>query len=348
MTRPFRPHISGSGLQLAARRLLSGRLRWILAAYGLAIWLLDMANQIRVFQPYFMADGLSYAAGGRHLLAGQPLYSAFQLSGPYELAAAALGRGFVYPPTAALLFAPLAPLGTEGLGLVFGALWLLFGLLAYRLANQAGLASWPAAMFSLVVMLSGAAISALGSGNINLLVAAALLASWLWPNSAGILAVLGGAIKIFPAAGLVWTVRRHGSLIWPVALGIGLLIAATMVVGLGGWSDFLRAFANGRSSSGYVIASPAQLLGPGIGTGVGYGLAAAAAVGAWRIRDDAVAFALLGWAMILPAPDWYAHYLLLPLASSLPWVARALAVRFGRPATESDNPPAGHPAARPS
>jgi len=313
-------------------------LRPVLAAGGLALWLIDLVVQIRDTTPFLMADGLGYSAAGRHLLAGQPLYANFQLSRSYELGAATFGRGFVYPPSAALPFAPLAPLGTEGLCLVFGVMWFLFGLLAFRLARRSGLPVKPAALLTFVVTFSGPPINAFLSGNVNLLIADGLLASWLWPDWAGILAVLGGAIKLFPAAGLIWTVRRRGSLLWPLAFGSVLLIAATVVVGPRAWSDFLTAFENGRSSSQYALASPSQALGPGIGAVVGYGLAAAALVGAGRLRDDAVAFALLGWAMILPAPDWYSHYLLLPVAALLPWIARSLAVHIGHPTSEPDAP----------
>jgi hypothetical protein len=321
---PAAPRISRAGLGLAARRLRLSR--W-LAACGLAIWLVDLAIQIRNVLPFWMDDAQSYAAAGRHLLAGQPLYAAFQLAGPYGLGDAAWGRGFVYPPTAALLFVPLAPLDPDALALVFGAAWALFGLLAYRLGRQLGLAAWSSALVAVFVAFSGPAINAASSGNVNLMIADGLLASWLWPRSAGTLAVLGGAIKFFPSAGLVWTLRQHRSVRWPVAFGIGLVVAATFIVGLAGWRDFLTAFGYGRSSSFYYLDSPAQFLGPGIGQVAGYGLAIAALVGAWRLRDEATAFALLGWAMILPAPDWWSHYLVVPLAAMLPWAVRALASR---------------------
>lgn len=338
---PTRPRVSSSGLALAARRLLPRPVRLIMVAGGLFVWLVDIVAQIHTFQPFFMADSLSYAAAGRHLLAGEPLYAIFQLNEPYRLAAASFGLGFVYPPTAALLFIPLAPLGIEGLGIVAGGLWLLFGFLVFRLARQSGLAAKPAAALTFALTFSGPAINAASSGNMNLAVADGLLASWLWPGSAGALAVVGGAIKIFPGTGLIWTVRRRESLVWPLALAAGLVIAATLLVGTPGWSDFVAAFGHGRSSS--VYPSPSQLFGPGIGTALGCGLAVAACVGAWRLRDDAFAFVLLGWAMILPAPDWYPHYLLIPLAASLPCVARFLATRFGRPSAELDSPPAGRP-----
>ena len=321
------PRISRAGLGLAARRL---RLPHGLAACGLVLWLLDLKTQIVAGPPTFMADAISYAAAGQHLLKSEPLYASFQLAGPYELGSATFGRGFVYPPTAALLFVPLAPLGSAALAVVFGIAWAAFGLLAFRLARRSGLESRASALLALVVTFSGPAISGASSGNLNLIVADGLLASWLWPGSAGTLAVLGGAIKFFPAAGLIWAVRKRRTLRWPLALGVVLVIATTVIIGMSGWNDFVTSFAYGRSSSGYFVISPSRLLGlffePGIGQLVGYSLAAVALAGAWRLKDESAAFALLGWAMILPAPDWYSHYLLVPLAAMLPWVVQKLVV----------------------
>jgi alpha-1,2-mannosyltransferase len=316
--------ISRAGLKLAARRLRPRR--W-LAAGGVALWLLDLVTQIANVLPFWMDDAQSYAAAGRHLLAGQPLYAPFQLAAPYLLGDAAWGLGFVYPPTAALLFVPLAPLGPAAVALVFGAAWVLFALLAFRVARRSGLEPRASALLTLVLTFSGPAINAVSSGNVNIMIADALLASWLWPRSSGTLAVLGGLIKFFPVAGLVWTLRHHGSLRWPIALGLGILAASILAVGTAGWGDFLTAFGHGRSSSFYYLPSPTQLLEPGIGQVAGYGLALAALAGAWRLRDEAAAFALLGWAMILPAPDWWSHYLVVPLAAMLPWAARALTTR---------------------
>ena len=104
-----------------------------------------------------------------------------------------------------------------------------------------------------------------------------------------------------------------------------IVAVTTAFVGIGGWHDFLVALANGRSSSWYLVPSPIQALGPGIGTVVGYAAAGLALVGVWRIRSERVAFALLGWAMILPAPDWWSHYLLVPLAAILPFAVGRLA-----------------------
>ena len=90
--RPSEPaaegHVSLVGLRLAARTL---GLRYWLAAFGVIAWLVDLRNQIVDIRLDLMADGLSYAAGGRHLLAGEAIYASFQLAGPYGLGAAALG-----------------------------------------------------------------------------------------------------------------------------------------------------------------------------------------------------------------------------------------------------------------
>jgi hypothetical protein len=295
-----------------------------LLLWGLLFWLADLALQIAMVRPFLMDDAESYAVAGRHLLASQPIYAAFQLAGPFGMGDAAWGRGFIYPPTAALLFAPLAPFGQHGLAALFLAAWGLFGLLSYRVARSIGLEVRFAAVVALVVTVSGPAINATSSGNINLLIAAALLASWLWPRSSGYLAVMGGLIKLYPAAGLVWALRKGDPFWRPVAVGVFAVAATTALLGVGVWHDFLVAFANGRSTSWYFVPSPSQLIGPGLGTLLGYGLAGLALVGVWRIRDDRLAFALLGWAMILPAPDWWSHYLLIPLAAGLPWLCAAL------------------------
>jgi hypothetical protein len=318
--------------------------RYIRVAFGLlvVIWVADLVSQIFDITRFWMDDALSYAAGGRHLLAAQPIYAPFQLAGPYGLGDAAWGHGFVYPPTAALLFVPLAPLGMSGLGVVFVAALMALVFLAYGVARSTGLDTRTAAILATLVTFSGPAINASSSGNFNLLIADALLASWLRPRWSGYLAVVGGLVKFFPAAGLVWTLRTRGPFLRPITVGLFIAAITTLIVASAGWRDFLVAFANGHSSSWYEIPSPAQALGPGIGTAVGYGLAALALGGVWRIRDDRLAFAMLGWAMILPAPDWWSHYLVVPLAAGLPWVCAEIRPRVVRRTSQS-RATVGHP-----
>ncbi len=308
------------GLMRAARQTLL-----VLALITIAaLWLFDMVFQSVVAHSFYMDDAWSYLAAGQHVLTGAPIYAPFQMAGPYGLIDAAWGRGFVYPPTAALIFAPLGPFGLPGIIAFFTLAWLALGVLAARVARQTGLSDRAAVCVALLVFASGPAINAATSGNVNLLVADFLLGSWLWSGSSGYLAVIGGLIKVYPGAGLIWTLRRRRSVKGPIALGIGVTVLSLTLLGIGTWHDFVLTVVNGRSASWWFLPSPEQALGPGIGTVAGFGLSLLALVGVWRLRNDRLAFALLGWAMILPAPDWWSHYLVVPLATALPWVCARL------------------------
>jgi hypothetical protein len=70
------------------------------------------------------------------------------------------------------------------------------------------------------------------------------------------------------------------------------------------------------------------------------GLAAALLIVVIRIRDDRRAFALLSLALILPAPDWFAHYALIPMVGVLPLVMRAVVARAPRAAVMQRYPAA--------
>ena len=74
-------------------------------------------------EPQFGYDVSFYWSAARHLLTGQPLYDAAQLSGTYV----PQGGGFyLYPPLLAVLFMPLAAIFPDGYGQV-AWLWSGFG-----------------------------------------------------------------------------------------------------------------------------------------------------------------------------------------------------------------------------
>ncbi len=248
------------GLKQAARRTL------LVLALGsaVAVWVFDIVFQIVAAFTFFMDDAWSYQAAGQRALEGAAVYAPFQTAGPYGLGYAAWGIGFVYPPTAALLSTPLGPFGLAGILILFVAAWLALGILAARVARESGLSHPAAVAVGLVTFVSGPAINAWTSGNANLLVADALLASWLWSRSSGYLAVIGGLIKIYPGAGLVWTLRRHQSVKGPIVLGLAVTALSVALLGIGSWHDFLLAVENGRSTSWWFVPSPAQAIGPGI------------------------------------------------------------------------------------
>lgn len=262
------------------------------------------------------ADALSYQAAALRVLAGQSPYTAMQLAGPYSLVEAAGGGGFVYPPPAALLLVPFA-LGTPFFVLfkiasVAGLLTIV--MLIMRPRTVLGVFFWVA------VTLAQPGLTEVKEDQISIAVAALFGLVWLGTSSA---AVLGGALKPYTLVGLIMTIRRRGSWRWSLILGACLLALSLVVPG--GWGQFLTAWSNGRPGCpDYALPSSACA---GFGW-VGYLGAAVLLFAAWRVRSESLAFALIGVATILPAPDLYAGYLLIPFVGLLPLAGRIL-VRLG-------------------
>ncbi len=85
----------------------------------------------------------------------------------------------------------------------------------------------------------------------------------------------------------------------PLVLGVVLLAATLLLLGIQPWLDFVAVLHNARPASPYYVQSVTRVFGPM----VGYTLAALLLGLVLLVRDDAVAFALLSIAMIAPAPD---------------------------------------------
>jgi hypothetical protein len=280
-------------------------------------------------------DYLTYVAGGERLLAGEPLYPAFQLEGPFILGTAAFGRGFVYPPTAAVASVPFAVLGPDLGFAVFAVLSaVLLGVTTGLVGRREGLSTRASALFGLAFVLSASGIEAIATGQANTLVAASIAATWVWPRATGWLAVIGGLIKLFPLASLAWAVRERAPIVRPLLAGALLVAASVLLMGWDTWQAFITTLRNGQGWDLTVVPSPRELLGSVLGPGTvatlaGYAIAGALALASLVVPSRYAAFAMVALAMIVPAPDWYLHYLLIPLAGLAPWIAARL-VGFGR------------------
>ena len=121
-----------------------------------------------------------------------------------------------------------------------------------------------------------------------------------------------------------------------------LLGLSLLVQGPDTWHQFLVATQNGESSQFSFPTAPRQILEPMIGASLamlvslaGSGLLVLLTI---RVRSAYVAIALLSLAMILPAPDWYVHYLLIPLAGVAPWFAQQAARHLYGHASPSGSP----------
>jgi hypothetical protein len=267
-------------------------------------------------------DFESYAAAVGRALAGEPIYAARQLTGPYHLQELTAGNGFIYPPTAVPLLLPSA------LGTAAGFVLLLVGvsLLAYvvaevirrELPNSGPL---PFAVSGLI-LLSPAAGDAIYVAQITPYVAAGYGLSWAAPRAAMWVAVFGGLLKVFPAALLVWGLRERRLSLAPIALGASVVLATTLWLGAAAWPDFVLAWRN---------AQP-QCDGPSMGSlwcafgdaGRLFGVIAAILIGGvcWVLPWRSITFAGIGVASIIAAPDIFPNYLLIVTVAFIPAFCR--------------------------
>jgi hypothetical protein len=104
-----------------------------------------------------------------------------------------------------------------------------------------------------------------------------------------------------------------------------VLVAITTIwLGVGIWADFWTAWRNGEPACQVMSAATFRCAFGPVGGAVGYALTGLLLFGAYRVRRDDAAFALMSLAMVVPAPDLWPHYLLLPLVGFLPFGIRTI------------------------
>lgn len=268
-----------------------------------------------------LADASSYRGAVERWLSGASPYSAEQLSGSHTLGSAVGGAGFVYPPSALVLFLPLA------LGFEATLLWVLLTHAAFVgvvfLIARRELANTPlaAALVPVMVALALPGMNEIRFGNASALIAALVGAMWLLPRWAAVIAVLAGAIKVFPLIGAAWGARWGASIRPALAVGVGL-VAISLTAGIGRWAEWVTAMTTAiPSCPEWALESISCATGS---SAPGLLLAAAFVAGAVLAPSRAIGFLLLTVAMIVPAPDLYQHYLLIPFVGILPIACEAL------------------------
>jgi Glycosyltransferase family 87 len=269
------------------------------------------------------ADAKSYAEGARRVYASLTPYSEVQLGGPYPLDDVAHGFGFVYPPSGAYLLVPFTL--EEPFWYVWNALSIVavVGVVLLIVSRELGRLSVPMAFAvgAVAVTLFQPGLTDLKTGYLSPMVAAAMGSMWVWPRWSAIPSLVFGLIKVFPAAGLLWTIRKRGA--WKLPLLVAVLVFAVVTVAnptfLADWLTALRNAEPGCPEFAFVSFG---CLGMPL---VGY-LAAAVLLGlAWRATRDDVSFLLLGLAMTVPYPDIYWGNLMVPMIAGIP-----LAIRLTR------------------
>jgi hypothetical protein len=305
--------------------------------------------------PQWGYDFAFYWTAARHLLHGEPIYSAVQLAGPYVPQAQ---PGFLYPPPMAALVAPLAALfpddsrAANWAWAAMGAAILVAAVLALdaalRLGERypllagrgrwwtvAGAFAFPPVVDELVV------------GNVHLLLLGLLTLAWLGLGSRRYAAiaitsraggrVVGGGlaglataaavfVKVFPGFLVAWflVTRRYGAITWTVVGALALALLALPLTGLETWRQYPTVLANlGPTPEAVDALAPTMWLTPVLGftaarllvTAIGLALV-------WLVRgaDLRLGFAVAVTTAVLVTPAMYTSYLtilVLPLILGL-------------------------------
>jgi hypothetical protein len=292
-------------------------------------------------------DFSAYWSAASHLLAGEPLYSAAQLAGPYAPQVQYL---YLYPPPVAAVVAPLAslfPTDYRAAAWVWsglGAAVLVLSVLALgrseRLAERfpllgafGGRGPW---------LLVGAALAfapvvgELVMGNVHLLLLGLLTVAWLGIRrgdstgelGAGIAIGVATVVKVFPGLLLVWLLlTRRFRAAAGVVIGALAFIAVTLpFTGVQPWLDFPTVLLNLSAPSDTTdTLAPTVWLAPYLGfTGarivvttaallllVGVSIGARHDLPSARQAVVARSFGAAVVLSVLVAPALYHHYLAL-------------------------------------
>lgn len=277
-------------------------------------------------------DWRTYQLAVERWLAGQPIYAAAQLNGPYHLENVVLS-GYAYPPASVVLMLPFA------FGDLGRILWLavsvgvfVAGMIAVTSRYGGRFGQGLLVLLFLTLAAFGPYAEGVATGNATLILAGAFAfavafpGDWLGP--AGALAAVTRVTPIFIVA-LDWR-ARHGlrRIAHAGLLGAGVILVTLPLIGLRNWHDYVTSITGAVPSCDQVVNSLTCALIPAVGLGAAKVTAIAATfvcVGAAiLIHRRIVAACLLSVAMLLPLPDLWPFYLLFPFVAL--WAALATCI----------------------
>ena len=299
------------------RRAATDPLRIAVSALAIAVivWQLSMLG-LTLAREGSLADASSYQAAVERWLSGESPYSAEQLSGPHTLGSAVGGSGFVYPPIALPLFLPLA------LGFQATLAWVLlthaaFLVVVFAIARRELGEQWPVAgaLAFVAAALSLPGLAEITLGNASALIAALIGLAWLIPRHAAVFGLLAGAIKVFPLLAVPWAKSWRAA--WaPAAAVAGVFGVISLIPSPERWVEWVTAMTTAiPSCPTWALTSLPCATGSSLRC---FALAAVLGIGALLAPTRTIGFFILTVAMIVPAPDLYQHYLLVPFVGALP------------------------------
>lgn len=182
---------------------------------------------------------------GRQWGTGQDAYCYYQatLTDPYARSDWTSPIAYVYSPAFIQLVAPLTRLPWQA----FIAVWTLILLVGVRFLTGPRL-------FALGVIF---AAMELAGGNIEILIAVAMVVGFRWPAAWGFVLLT----KVTPGIGLLWfAVRREWNELATALVATGMIVAASAVFMPGAWSEWFTVLSTVSGRDGTWAAVPIPLM----------------------------------------------------------------------------------------
>ena len=267
-------------------------------------------------------DYTCYENAARHLVDGKPIYD-----NAFSINVGTCPGTYTYPPAFAVALAPWLLFGGAAAGLFCVAMAACFlgGVAILPVRRDV---RW---LIVVIAAVDWPLLYAVKLGQVEPLLFLGFAAAWRWmdrPWVVGVVAALGGLVKVQPGLLAVWALatRRYRAVVWAVAVGVAAAGAATLFTGLGAWAtyvDLLRGLGGTLSvAHNFAPGAAAHLAGAPDSVAQGLQLvsmvvAAAALLAAWRWASPTASLQVtIVASQLLSAPlrDHYAVLLLLPVA----------------------------------
>lgn len=203
-------------------------------------------------------DSTVYQSGALAVLRGQPLYGPLHIPTPWA------DLPFTYPPVAALLFVPLAPLPLHGTWGVMAAISALALGLTVRVSLVSLLRKRPPAWLLNLLVLVPLGLqpiwSTIGLGQVNLLLMALVLLDVLAFKAkryGGVLIGVASAIKLTPLIFIPHLIltRRHADAARAAATFVALQALGWLVLPSDSWRFFTGAIMAGNGDRTFEAAN---------------------------------------------------------------------------------------------
>lgn len=267
-------------------------------------------------------DYTCYENAARHLVDGKPIYD-----NAFSINVGTCPGTYTYPPAFAVALAPWLLFGGAAAGLFCVAMAACFlgGVAILPVRRDV---RW---LIIVIAAVDWPLLYAVKLGQVEPLLFLGFAAAWRWmdrPWVVGVVAALGGLVKVQPGLLAVWALatRRYRAVVCAVAVGVAAAGAATLFTGLGAWAtyvDLLRGLGGTLSvAHNFAPGAAAHLAGAPDSVAQGLQLvsmvvAAAALLAAWRWASPTASLQVtIVASQLLSAPlrDHYAVLLLLPVA----------------------------------